>query len=78
MDRRPALLSKFRVSGTATGSTTEQIGGATGGVLIGISIAVAGVVYALTGDGIFGVAVGAGSYAIGARLAKARKDHAAR
>ena len=57
---------------------TERITRATNGALLGIALIAAGAVYALTRDVIMGVAVGAGLYGVGSRVAKVRHHDVAR
>ena len=47
----------------------------TQGVLLGIALGIAAALYLLIQDAVIAIAVGAGSFAIGRRIAQARSDH---
>ncbi len=56
-------------------STRTTADARTNTALIGIGFAAGGIVFAVARDVIMGVAVGAGVYAVGSRIAKARRQH---
>jgi ABC-2 type transport system permease protein len=74
VDAAPPVVDADEAATTAQ-SHSDRL---TQGVLLGIALAIAAGLYLLIQDAVIAIAAGAGSFAIGTRIAKARFDHAGR